>query len=108
MYVTTLLGLDPFIRDPVAKFWQEQETPATKCILQFFCLALVWTNLFMLYSLIFMGASATALLKFQVLGWGSVLALNAYQVRHYGFTAQFDTLGMQMTLAALSIYISFT
>jgi len=62
----------------------------------------------MLYSLIFMGASATALLKFQVLGWGSVLALNAYQVRHYGFTAQFDTLGMQMTLAALSIYISFT
>ena len=45
---------------------------------------------------------------FQVLGWGSVLALNAYQVNRYGFTAQFDTLGMQMTLAALSIYISFT
>ena len=41
MYVTTLLGLDPFIRDPVAKFWQEQETPATKCILQVLTLARV-------------------------------------------------------------------
>ena len=80
-YVVSLIGLDPMLPDPTLKYWQLEQTPATKCILQFFALALMWVNTFMLYAYVFLGASARGLLKFQALGWISCLTLMTYQVR---------------------------
>lgn len=107
LYSVSLLGLDPMLPDPTRKYWQQEETPATKAILQFFSLALVWTNGFMIYAMLSLGASAADLLKFQTFGWASSLLLNFWQVARYGFTAQLDTLGLQITLAALTAYMGF-
>lgn len=107
LYSVSLLGLDPMLPDPTRKFWQQEETPATKAILQFFSLALLWVNGFMLYAMLALGASAADLLKFQTFGWISCLVLTFWQVGAYGFTAQLDTLGIQTTLAALSAYLGF-
>ncbi len=107
MYVFNLLGLDPLLPDPTLKFWQQPETRATKAILQFFCLALLWINGFMLYAMHLLLASPAGLLRFQVLGWATCLALNFYQTHKYGFESQFDTLGIQFTLLFLSIWFGW-
>ena len=64
-------------------------------------------NGFMLYAMLWVGASAADLLKFQAFGWFSLLLLMAFQAKVYGYRAQLDTLGIQITLLALSAYLGF-
>jgi hypothetical protein len=80
---------------------------ATRAILQFFALALLWINLFMLYALRYLGAPATGLLRFQSIGWLSILSLMAFQVNRYGFVAQQETLGIQLSLFFVSAYLGY-
>ena len=63
-----------------ARYWEQEQTPATRAILQFFALTLVWMNGFMLWAMFRLDASAAELLKFQSFGWFSTLALLVYQV----------------------------
>ena len=101
---------DPILNelpDPTLKYWQQRETPATKAILQFLALTLLWINGLMLYALHYLAAPASGLLRFQTFGWASILILIAYQASRYGFTAQQETLGIQLTLLALSAYLGF-
>lgn len=107
LYSLSLIGLDPMLPDPTLKYWQQPETLASKCILQFWALTLMWMNGFMLYAMLYMAAPPTGLLKFQFFGWISILSLMAFQVNAYGFTAQQDTLGAQLTLMMLSAYLGF-
>ena len=107
MYSISLIGLDPGLPDPTLKYWQQEQTPATRAILEFFALALTWINLFMIYALVHLKATATGLLRFQTFGWASTLALIGWQVNAYGFRAQQDTLGVQITLCAISAYLGF-
>ena len=106
-YASSLIGLDPNLPDPTLKYWQQEVSPATRAILQFFALVLMWVNGFMIYAMVQLNAPATGLLKFQTFGWASVLALICFQANHFGFKAQQDTLGMQITLCALSAYLGF-
>ena len=108
IYSMSLIGLDPNLPDPTLKYWQQEQTPATRAILQFFALALQWINWFMIYAMVYLKAPATGLLRFQSFGWASVLALICFQASHFGFQAQQDTLGIQITLCALSAYLGFS
>ena len=107
LYALSLLGLDPALPDPTLKYWQEEQTATTRCILQYFALTLVWINGFMVYAMLVLNAPATGLLKFQCAGWASTLALLCYQVQHYGFIAQQDTLGIMLTLFGVSAYLGY-
>lgn len=107
IYALSLVGLDPALPDPTLKYWQEPQTPTTKCILQYFCMALLWINVFMLYAMLILHAPPEGLLKFQVFGWLSVLSLLFFQVRKYGFVAQQDTLGIMFTLLGVSAYLGY-
>lgn len=51
LYSMSLIGLDPNMPDPTLKYWEQEQTPATRAILQFFALTLVWINSFMLYAM---------------------------------------------------------
>lgn len=107
LYAMSLVGLDPSLPDPTHKYWQSAQTPTTVAILQYFALALVWINGFIVFALHSLNAPATGLLKFQSLGWLSTLALLLFQVNHYGFTAQQDTLGIMFTLLFITSYLGF-
>lgn len=107
VYCFSLVGFDPALPDPTYKYWQQKETAATRAILQFFALALLWINLFMLYALRYLGAPATGLLRFQSIGWLSILSLMAFQVNRYGFVAQQETLGIQLSLFFVSAYLGY-
>ena len=61
----------------------------------------------MVYGLRYLNAPAKGLLRFQALGWASTLGLIAFQSSCYGFTAQQETLGLQITLMGLSAYLGF-
>ena len=39
LYSMSLVGLDPNMPDPTMKYWEQEQTPATRAILQFFALA---------------------------------------------------------------------
>ena len=106
-YAVSLIGLDPTLTDPTQKYWQSAQTSTTKAILQYFALALVWINGFMVFAMKVLQAPATGLLKFQSFGWLSTLALLVFQVNHYGFTAQQDTLGIMLTLLCMTSYLGF-
>ena len=88
LYIGSLIGLDPMLPDPTLKYWQQPQTLATKSILQFFSLAILWTNGFMVYAMESLKVDPAALLKFQTWGWISCLALNFWQTSRYGFVAQ--------------------
>lgn len=107
LYSMSLIGLDPNLPDPTLKYWQQEQTTTTKAILQYFALALVWINAFMVYAMLQLNAPATGLLRFQSFGWLSTLGLLCFQVNHYGFHAQQDTLGIMLTLLGLSSYLGF-
>lgn len=107
MYSMSLVGLDPGLKDPTLKYWQTRQTPCTQAILQYFALALVWINAFMLYAMLRLQAPAAELLKFQSFGWFSVLALLLYQSTRFRFTKQQDTLGVMLTLLLLTTYLGF-
>ena len=107
MYSMSLIGLDPNLPDPTLRYWQQPQTPATRAILQFFALALMWINWFILYAMWYLKAPATGLLRFQSFGWASILGLIGYQTSHFGFRAQQDTLGIQITLLVVSAYLGF-
>lgn len=99
MYSLSLVGLDPSVPDPTLKYWQQEQTVATRAILQFLALALLWINGFMLYAMLFMGARAEGLLKFQSFGWISVMSLMAFQVNAYGCKALLGHLGATLPSA---------
>eukprot|EP00320_Phaeocystis_rex_P010011 CAMPEP_0119059618 /NCGR_PEP_ID=MMETSP1178-20130426/3721_1 /TAXON_ID=33656 /ORGANISM="unid sp, Strain CCMP2000" /LENGTH=206 /DNA_ID=CAMNT_0007040661 /DNA_START=12 /DNA_END=633 /DNA_ORIENTATION=- len=107
LYSISLVGLDPNMPDPTMKYWEQEQTPATRAILQFFALTLVWINCFMLYAMVRLRADTRELLKFQSFGWFSILALLFHQANRWGFTAHQETLGIMLTLLGLSAYLGF-
>ena len=107
MYSMSLVGLDPSLPDPTLKYWQTPQTATSKAILQYFALALIWINAFMVYAMLRLQAPAAELLKFQSFGWFSILALLFYQANRFNFTARQDTLGIMLTLLLLTTYLGF-